>query len=221
MSAASEDAVNQATHDEVTRTGIKLEDSKQLELPEKTKTKNAGATSLTAVPTPHETSSEETAPHHEAAPTEAAPAEAEGEVPVTHAKATSKKHAAHKKHAEEPAPEHAAEAETPQEKQQSEALAELHALNEKAKHAAHGKTSGPYTLQIGSYSEMKEAQERVKDLEISGLSPRIHATDIKAKGRWYRIYLGGFATKAAAEKAGGKYRAQGMIDSFIVAKSVE
>lgn len=221
MSAASEDAVNQATHDEVTRTGIKLEDSKQLELPEKTKTKNAGATSLTAVPTPHETSSEEAAPHHEATPTEAAPAEAEGEVPVTHAKATSKKHAAHKKHVEEQAPEHAAEAETPQEKQQSEALAELHALNEKAKHAAHGKTSGPYTLQIGSYSEMKEAQERVKDLEISGLSPRIHATDIKAKGRWYRIYLGGFATKAAAEKAGGKYRAQGMIDSFIVAKSVE
>ncbi len=161
MVAASEEALNEATHEEVTRTGIKLEDSKQLELPEKTRSKNAGATHLKAVP-------------------------------------------------KEPV----AETHTPEQK---EAMAELNALNEKAKHAA----KGAYTLQIGSYSELKEAQDRIKDLEISGLSPRIHATDIKSKGRWYRIYLGGFATKAAAEKAGEKYRAQGMIDSFIVAKSVE
>jgi cell division protein FtsN len=168
MVAASEDAVNQATHDEVSRTGIKLEESKQLELPEKSHSKNAGATTPTI------------------APTEAA---------APQPKATEQT---------------SAEIENPQQK---EALAELKTLTEKS--------SGRYTLQIGSYSNQKEAQDRVKDLEISGLHPRIHGTDIKSKGRWYRIYLGGFPTKAAAEKAGEKYRAQGMIDSFIVAKSVE
>ncbi|MFL5815610.1 MAG: SPOR domain-containing protein [Bdellovibrionia bacterium] len=175
MVAASEDAVNQATHDEVTRTGIKLEDTRQLELPEKAKSKNAGATNVQ----PHAQPTEE----HQAAP-------------------------------EHPA----AESENPQQK---EALAELKALNEKAHHETSHKVAGRFTLQIGSYSNQNEAQARVKDLEISGVSARIHATDLKSKGRWYRIYLGGFPTKAAAEKAGQKYRAQGVIDSFIVAKSVE
>jgi cell division protein FtsN len=205
MVAASEDAVNQATHDEVTRTGIKLEDTRQLELPEKTKSKNAGATHLR----PHAQPTEERHDEHQAvAEAPSAPKHVEPQ---------------HAEPQQAPADEvPAAESENPQQK---EALAELKALNEKAHNAAShkgsGKTTGRFTLQIGSYSNPNEAQARVKDLEISGVSARVHATDLKSKGRWYRIYLGGFPTKAAAEKAGQKYRAQGVIDSFIVAKSVE
>jgi cell division protein FtsN len=211
MIAASEDAANQATHDEVSRTGIRLEDSKQLELPEKTKSANGGATSLGNKAAPHPRATEqkhavshENAPRAQTTPTESENAASEEEAP----------------------------SESIENPQQKEALAELKALNEKASghksekphHATSTKSlgaSGKFTLQIGSYSSEKDAEERLKDLEISGLSPRIHATDLKSKGRWYRIYLGGFPTKAAAEKAGKKYRAQGVIDSFIVAKSVE
>jgi cell division protein FtsN len=230
MVAASEDALNQATHDEVTRTGIKLEDTRQLELPEKTKSKNAGATSIAPHGAPRGAPHGESHGQPQVQPTEEHPAATHEPAPTVH-KHVEAKHA-EPKHAEPKNTEEgevtASESENPQ---QEEALAELKALNEKAQHATSQKSTshkaasheatGRYTLQIGSFSNEKEAQDRVKDLEISGLSARIHATDLKSKGRWYRIYLGGFPTKAAAEKAGKKYRTQGVIDSFIVAKSVE
>ena len=43
-----EDSLNQQLHDEVTRTGIRLHTPHQVELPEKPKTKNAGATHIEA-----------------------------------------------------------------------------------------------------------------------------------------------------------------------------
>jgi cell division protein FtsN len=204
MVAASEDAVNQATHEEVARTGIKLEDSRQLELPEKTRSKNAGATSLQ---TPAAPQTEQQPAEHQA------PQRPATEQPVEEQQQSVAENA--------PSPDDEVPAQKSLTPEQQEALSELNPHHKVAKKAHPAASAHHYTLQIGSYSNMNEAQARVKDLEISGLTPRIHATDLKGKGRWYRIYLGGFATKAAAEKAGKKYRAQGMIDSFIVAKSVE
>jgi cell division protein FtsN len=218
MVEASEEAINHATHDEVSRTGVKLEDSRQLELPEKTKSNNAGATSPAH------------GVHAEHAPKPAPQAHATNNAHEAEHASSAETHLREEAHQEERAESEApsAELENPQ---QREAMAELKALAEKAKghHSRHKSTAkssskkkaGIFTLQVGSYSSRKEAEDRVKDLEISGVSPRIQAIDIPSKGRWYRIYLGGFPTKSAAEKAGQKYRAQGMIDSFIVAKSVE
>src|SRR4051812_45531783 len=63
---ASDEAIQKAVHDEVAKTGLKLDNPKTLELPKETKTKNAGATSppvtapiLKALP--HETKTAEVA----------------------------------------------------------------------------------------------------------------------------------------------------------------
>lgn len=68
---AADESLNQALHDEVARTGIKMDTPRQLALPEKTVSKNAGATN------PHPTEAAEVA--------EAAPAPAEK--PIAHAEA--------------------------------------------------------------------------------------------------------------------------------------
>ena len=46
VQVAIEDALNQALHDEVTRTGIKLDTTRQIDLPNKTRGANAGKTTL-------------------------------------------------------------------------------------------------------------------------------------------------------------------------------
>lgn len=128
-----DDTLNQALHEEVTRTGIKIDQTRQVQLPEKTKEDISAA---------------------------AAPASAE---------------------------EHEVE-------------------------------DAKYALQVGSYADQKEAQDRAKDLGVSGLKVSIREAEIRGKGRWYRLFVGGYANKAEATKAGENYRTQGLIESFIVAK---
>jgi hypothetical protein len=48
------------------------------------------------------------------------------------------------------------------------------------------------------------------------LSPFMREAEVKGKGKWYRLYLGGYPNKNAAEQAGEKYRSQRKIASFIV-----
>lgn len=75
---------------------------------------------------------------------------------------------------------------------------------------------GRFTLQIGSYPSVHEAKDQVDSMEALGLKPVLRAAEIKGKGRWFRVYLGGFPNKDEAEKAGEGYRGQHVIESFIV-----
>jgi cell division protein FtsN len=39
--------------------------------------------------------------------------------------------------------------------------------------------------------------------------------------QWYRLFVGGFSTKDAAEKMGARYVSQHMIDAYIISKKVD
>jgi cell division protein FtsN len=78
----------------------------------------------------------------------------------------------------------------------------------------------PFTLQVGSFAELTEARTHLKAYEDAGLKPTIHGAEIKGKGKWYRIYVGEFASKEDAEKAGKDFHSKNLIHSFIVAKRV-
>jgi len=152
------DILNQEIHDEVTHTGIKLDIPRQIFLPEKTKTSQAGATS----PHPFE-------PKREAAPKSD---------PETQPKDRPK------------------------------------ALTDTPKNTSKEK----YTLQIGAYPTKEEVNKQLATLNPSQLKPFWKKADLKNKGKWYRLYVGRFSSRNAAEQAGEKYRSQHMITSFIVSK---
>jgi cell division septation protein DedD len=127
---ASDEALNRELHDEVSRTGIKMDTPRQVELPEKSRVKSIPAANR---PTPH----------------------------------------------------------------------------------------GKYTLQVGSHQKLDEANDQVEALEALGLKPFLRQVDLKAKGRWYRVYLGGFTSREDAEQSGASYRAKKMIESFIVSNMTQ
>jgi cell division protein FtsN len=96
---AADESLDQAAHDEAVRTGLKLDTPRQIELPAKPKSHEAGATTETehkaqaehAAPAEHGAAAEHAAPAEHGAPTEhaeAAPAH-EGVAPAEHASTPS------------------------------------------------------------------------------------------------------------------------------------
>jgi len=94
---------------------------------------------------------------------------------------------------------------------------ELQAVPAALRPAAGGK----YTLQIGSFRTAREATDRAQVLDAAGLKPFLRGAEVKGKGKWYRLYVGGYLSRDEAEKAGADYRTQGLISSFIIANAVE
>lgn len=161
-----DETLSQTLHDEVTRTGIKLDTPRQVDLPKKLK---PAAPEKHATPEKHAPAKSEThAPAHEAAKP------AGHEVALT-AVAASRREA----------------------------------------------PSGKFTLQVGSYNSVSEAKDQVDAMEALGLKPLLRAADIKNRGRWYRVYLGGYPSAADAEKAGSRYVVQHVIESFVVSKMID
>lgn len=147
VAQAVDESLSQSLHEEVQRTGIKLDTPRQVELPNKVRTSERGAA-------------------------------------------------------------------TPEAKKAEPAVADFAAAQRPAPH-------GKFTLQIGSYPSVQEAKDQVEAVEALGLKPYLRSAEIKGKGKWYRVYLGGYEEKAEAEKAGEKFRSQHVIDKFIVSKAVE
>jgi cell division septation protein DedD len=157
--AAGDESLGTALKEEVDKTGIRLENTRQTELPEKPKSIRGGAT--TSVDTR----------------THAAPAAP----PIATAAANSVN--------DSPAVHRAA-------------------------------PSGKFTLQIGSFPAFEEARDQSESLEALGMKPFLRPAEVKGR-RWFRIFVGGFETREAAEKAGARFVARHMIEAYVVAKMVE
>ena len=72
-----------------------------------------------------------------------------------------------------------------------------------------------YTLQIASYQEKNDADEDVKKMKQRGYAAFIVASELPGKGTWYRVRLGSFSSKAAAEKLQRELRAKEGISPFV------
>jgi cell division protein FtsN len=59
-----------------------------------------------------------------------------------------------------------------------------------------------YVLQAGSFRQREDAERRRAELLLLGLEPTIEATD-SDNGRWFRVYLGPYASHDAMSRARG------------------
>lgn len=75
-----------------------------------------------------------------------------------------------------------------------------------------------FTLQVGSHPGVIDAKKQIDELAEQGLKPFMREVQIRGKGKWFRVYLGGYENKADALRAGGRFKSQHVIGSFIVAK---
>lgn len=72
-----------------------------------------------------------------------------------------------------------------------------------------------YTIQVGSYPEREMADENVRSMKRRGYAAFLVATEISGKGTWYRVRIGSFSNRQAAEKLAGELKAKEGIASFV------
>jgi cell division septation protein DedD len=60
---------------------------------------------------------------------------------------------------------------------------------------------GKYHVQVVSLKEREKAEQLCKKLNRLGYSPRITATELQNKGKWFRVVLDGFDSQEQAQKA--------------------
>ncbi len=74
---------------------------------------------------------------------------------------------------------------------------------------------GNLTIQVGSYKEQKEANERLSRLKTSGIEATVVKADVPGKGVWYRVRIGAFTTREEAASFGNQLRAKGVQDFLV------
>ncbi|MBC7386432.1 MAG: SPOR domain-containing protein [Cryobacterium sp.] len=79
--------------------------------------------------------------------------------------------------------------------------------------------SGGYTLQVGSYPTLRDAEPELVKLNENGLRAEIHEVDLTGKGKWFRLFVGQFESIKDAEKAGKAFRKERRIADFVVVKA--
>lgn len=158
IAQAVDETLDKSLHEEVTKSGIKLDTHIPVELPEEAKAPDAGKTS---------------------------------------------------------------EAPKGQDKKPAETEQQVSAPSEKALSLSFPRPGGTFTLQIGSYPNMDEARDQVDSLKALGMKPFLRTAEVKGKGKWFRVYLGGYESKDQAEKAGERFQSRHVIDAYIVAKMPE
>jgi cell division protein FtsN len=75
---------------------------------------------------------------------------------------------------------------------------------------------GNFTVQIGSYSDVAQAEGRVASLRSAGFESRIVKVEIPQRGTWYRIQSGRFGTREEATRYGQQLRERKAASDSIV-----
>lgn len=81
-----------------------------------------------------------------------------------------------------------------------------------------GNSTGNFTIQVGSYNNSAQADERAGLLRSSGVEARVVRAEIPRRGTWYRVQAGRFATRDEAARFASELKAKGAADSFLIAE---
>jgi len=73
-----------------------------------------------------------------------------------------------------------------------------------------------YSLQVGSYQQMGEANSSVEKWKAKGYPAFLMIADIPDRGRWYRVRVGGFASREEARKYQQQFQSQEAISAIVV-----
>ncbi|HEY0100742.1 MAG TPA: SPOR domain-containing protein [Pyrinomonadaceae bacterium] len=95
------------------------------------------------------------------------------------------------------------------------AVEEKKASPSSSTNAASEAQAGKLTIQIGSYNEAAQADERVANLKSAGYEARSVAVEIPKRGTWYRVQSGRFVNRDEAERYGKQLREKGVVSSYI------
>jgi cell division septation protein DedD len=76
--------------------------------------------------------------------------------------------------------------------------------------------SGDWTIQVASFNNRGQADERLASLKGAGIPARVARVDIPGKGTWYRVQIGGFDSREEGTRYGNQLRSRGAIQDFIV-----
>ena len=87
---------------------------------------------------------------------------------------------------------------------------------EKLKKAIAAVEKGPaFTLQLSATQARDEADRFAAKLRSQGYQPYVVESDLKDRGRWFRVRMGKFATREAAAKFREDFRRETKIDAFV------
>ncbi len=73
-----------------------------------------------------------------------------------------------------------------------------------------------YAVQVSSHQERQAAEDEVKRMKQNGFAAFIVTSELPGKGKWYRVRLGSFTNKDAAEKLQKNVNAKAGVSSIIV-----
>lgn len=85
--------------------------------------------------------------------------------------------------------------------------------------AATSPTSSRYTLQVGSYPSLREAEPELLKLNENGLRAEVREVELSGKGKWFRLFVGQFESVKDAEKAGKSFKKERRIAEFVVVRT--
>jgi cell division protein FtsN len=75
---------------------------------------------------------------------------------------------------------------------------------------------GNFTVQVGSYNDAAQAEERAGRLRSSGIEARVIRAEIPRRGIWYRVQAGRFASQEEASRYANEIKGKGATDNFII-----
>ncbi len=76
-----------------------------------------------------------------------------------------------------------------------------------------------YTLQVGSYPSLHEAEPELLKLNENGLRAEVREVELAGKGKWFRLFVGQFESVKDAEKAGKSFKKERRIAEFVVVRA--
>ncbi|HVG35750.1 MAG TPA: SPOR domain-containing protein [Pyrinomonadaceae bacterium] len=82
--------------------------------------------------------------------------------------------------------------------------------------AADAAGEGGFTLQVGSFNNLAEADGRVAKLSALGVNAYAVRVEIPKRGTWYRVQVGRFMNREEAGRYGAQLRGKGAVADFIV-----
>jgi len=77
-------------------------------------------------------------------------------------------------------------------------------------------TADPYRVQLASFQTNSDAVAMQQKLSRAGFASQVRKVDLGAKGLWFRLYAGPFASKSAANAARQQIEQQVKLKGFLV-----
>lgn len=77
-------------------------------------------------------------------------------------------------------------------------------------------SQGNLTIQVASFNDPAQANERVSWFRSKGVEARNVKVDIPGKGTWHRVQIGGFKSREEASSYAGQLKAKGILQDFII-----